>query len=414
MKRKVFFPIFLILAFLAGYFSEQLQDNLFGEPGKLFDSKGGRTEPLSVNGPGERVRARDIGIEIGIFEPGKWNAITDVKGVKVGHATLIEEDDIRTGVTAILPHPGNLFQEKVPCAVYCGNGFGKLTGSTQIEELGTLETPILLANTLSVGDVASAVVDFTLSIQKNKNVRSVNPVVGETNDGYLNDIQKKQITAEHVFRAIQSAKTGPVEEGSVGAGTGTVCMGWKGGIGTSSRVLPEELGGYTIGVLVQTNFGGILSVNGAPVGRELGKFSFQQEINRGGSCMIVVATNAPLDQKDLERLAKRAIYGLAKVGGYSSHGSGDYVLAFTTSRTIPQSPERRVRKESFLQGDYVSPLFCAVVETTEEAILNSLLQATSMSGWEGHRVDAIPVAEVRRICEKYGVLNWNSKLPKSG
>lgn len=396
-------------------------------PADLLSQKG---EGLNLNEAKKeeaiaRPRAREIGIEIGIFKPGRWNAITDVKGVKVGQVTVWKGKSVRTGVTAILPHPGNLFQKKVPGAVYCGNAFGKLAGYTQVKELGTIETPIILTNTLNVPKVADAVMEYMLKLPGNEGVRSINPLVGETNDGYLNDIKGRWVEKEHVFKAIKEAKSSLIEEGSVGAGTGTRCLGWKGGIGTSSRVLPKELGGWTVGVLVQTNFGGILSINGAPVGRELKNFMYSKQISsqvtseasspdsnfRGGSCMIVVATDAPLESRDLERLAKRALYGLARTGGFSSHGSGDYVIAFSTSRTIPYEPKEKVRKEELLYSDYCSPLFCAVVEATEEAIINSLLKATTVVGNQGHKADAIPIDEVIQICEKYNSLYWNSKLP---
>jgi D-aminopeptidase len=352
-----------------------------------------------------RPRARDIGIDIGIFAPGEFNAITDVAGVLVGQKTIIRGKNIRTGVTAILPHSGNIFKEKVQGAIFCGNGFGKLMGYTQVKELGTIETPILLTNTLSVPQVADAVIEYMLSLDGNEDVRSINPVVGETNDGYLNDIRARAITKYDVFDAIKSAKSGPVEEGSVGAGTGTMCLGWKGGIGTSSRVLPKEMGGYTVGVLVQTNFGGILSVNGAPVGRELGNFMYAKE--QEGSCMIVVATDAPLTAKDIERLASRALYGLARTGGFGSNGSGDYVIAFSTANRIEDSPASSTREEEVMNSDYLSPLFCAVVEATEEAIINSLLKATTVKGFKG-TVEAIPVDKVVEICEEHRALNWGS------
>ena len=360
-----------------------------------------------VSGPENREsrsRARDVGIEIGIFAPGEFNAITDVEGVLVGQKTITRGKNIRTGITAILPHSGNLFKEKVQGAIFCGNGFGKLMGYTQVKELGTIETPILLTNTLSLPRVADAVIEYILSLDGNEDVRSINPVVGETNDGYLNDIRARAITKHDVFDAIKSAKSEPVEEGSVGAGTGTMCLGWKGGIGTSSRII--ESGGYTIGVLVQTNFGGILSVNGAPVGRELGNFMYAEE-QQEGSCMIVVATDAPLTAKDLERLASRALYGLARAGGFGSNGSGDYVIAFSTANRIEDSPANSTREEEVMDSDYLSPLFCAVVEATEEAIINSLLRATAVKGFKG-TVEAIPVDKVVEICEKHRALNWGS------
>ena len=280
----------------------------------------------------QRPRAREIGIVVGVLPPGPLNAITDVVGVRVGHQIIVEGEAIRTGVTAIIPHPGNVFQHKVPAAIVVGNGFGKLVGSTQVDELGTLETPVILTNTLSAFIAADALVAYTLTQEGNQNVGSVNPVVGETNDGYLNDIRAQRVRREDVLAAIAAADTGPIAEGSVGAGTGTRCLGWKGGIGTASRRLPESQGGYTVGVLVQSNFGGILTVNGAPVGKELGRYYLQDVVGESepgdGSCILVVATDAPLDARQLKRLAKRALLGLAAVGSPMTHGSGDYVIAF--------------------------------------------------------------------------------------
>ncbi|MFQ5649257.1 MAG: P1 family peptidase [bacterium] len=363
-----------------------------------------------------RPRARDIGIEIGVLRPGKWNAITDVPGVKVGHATVIADTDIRTGVTAVLPHSGNLFQDKVPAAIYVGNGFGKLMGSTQVEELGNIETPILLTNTLNVPKVADALIDYMLQLDQNHTLRSINPVVGETNDGWLNNIQARAVTAEHVFQAIDQAHSGPVEEGSVGAGTGTLCLGFKGGIGTSSRVLPAATGGYTVGVVVQTNYNGILEINGAPVGRELGRTAYADKLHYAdgdGSCMIIVATDAPLSSRNLERLAKRAYLALAKTGAFSSNGSGDYVIAFSnhTRNLIKHDAGSPISRTERLNNDQLSQLFLAVVEATQEAILNSLLKATTVSGREGHMMEAIPIDQVVKICKKYNVLNWGKNLP---
>lgn len=362
-----------------------------------------------------RMRARDLGIQVGVLKPGPWNAITDVGGVRVGHVTLIEGEDIRTGVTAILPHEGNLFLEKVPAAVYIANGFGKLTGYTQIEELGNLETPILLTGTLNVPRVADALLDYMLGLPGMEEIRSINPVVGETNDGYLNELRKRVVAREQVFAAIQSAGSGPVEEGSVGAGTGTICYEFKGGIGASSRVLPSWLGGYTVGVLVQTNFGGVLQIAGAPVGKELGKYYLRDVYQEGrgdasadGSCMIVVATDAPLDSRNLKRLAKRAMLGLAATGSPSTSGSGDYIIAFSTARELRIPHEAggtrsstRLVSGSVLSNHSVSPLFQAVKEATEEAIYNALLMATTIRGRNGHAVEAIPIVEVRRILKKY-------------
>jgi D-aminopeptidase len=347
---------------------------------------------------------RELGVEIGIFRPGKLNAITDVEGVKVGHVTLVEGENIRTGVTAIVPHGDNVFQQKVPAAIHAGNGFGKLIGATQVEELGSVETPILLTNTLSVWDVAKGVVDYMLSLPGNENIRSINPVVGETNDGTLNDIRGRHVKPEHAVQAIVNAGSGPVEEGSVGAGTGTICFGWKGGIGTSSRVLPPRLGGYTVGTLVQTNYGGVLDIAGVPVGKELGRYSFKEQIdyNDGGSCMIVVATDAPLDHQQLKRLAKRAILALGRTGSAMSHVSGDYVIAFSTAREMRISVgAQKVGTTAKFKDDDLSSLFQAVVEATEEAVYNSLSKATTVKGFQG-RVEALPLERVKEIFKKYG------------
>ncbi|MFQ5674889.1 MAG: P1 family peptidase [bacterium] len=365
-----------------------------------------------------RPRARDLGIEVGILKPGRWNAITDVSGVKVGHSTLVKGAGIRTGVTAVLPHAGNLFQDKVPAAVFVGNGFGKLAGSTQIEELGNIETPILLTNTLNVPKVADALIEYMLGLDGNETVRSVNAVVGETNDGWLNDIRGRYVARRDVFAAIRNSKSGPVEEGAVGAGTGTICLGFKGGIGTSSRLLPKSMGGYTVGVLVQSNFGGILEINGAPVGRELEKYSYKEKIiyeDGDGSCMIVVATDAPLSSRNLRRLAKRAYLALAKTGAFSSNGSGDYVIAFSSNpkTLIKYADNNATRSIETLNNDKMSPLFLAVVEATQEAIYNSLLKATTMTGKDGHVVKAIPIDQVVKICKKYSVLNLSKTILKT-
>lgn len=356
----------------------------------------------------ERVRIRELGVNPWILKPGKYNSITDVEGVKVGHFTLIKGDNVRTGVTAILPHDGNTFLEKVPAGIYVGNGFGKLMGFTQVEELGCIETPIILTNTLSVPVAGEALIEYTISLKGNENVRSVNPVVGECNDGFLNDIRGMHIEKEHVFEAIKNAKGGPVEEGNIGAGTGTVCFGFKGGIGTSSRVLPKNLGGNTVGVLVQTNFGGILQIASAPVGIELGEFYLKGRINydQDGSCMIVVATDAPLDARQLKRLAKRAMLGLAKTGGISSHGSGDYVIAFSTNKAlrVPFNPSESLRNVPILNDDFITPLFLAVIEAVEEAIYNSLTKAESMKGIDGHFVPALPLEKIKEILKKYNLI----------
>ena len=348
-------------------------------------------------------RPRELGLSIGVLPTGAVNAITDVAGVRVGHSTLIEGSGVRTGVTVILPHDGTIFQQKVPAALYTGNGFGKLMGSTQVEELGTLETPIALSNTLSVPTVADALLDWTLAQAGNESVRSVNVVVGETNDGFLNDIRGRHVRKEHVLAALQAAKGGPVAEGNVGAGTGTVCFGWKGGIGTASRKLPAVTGGYTVGVLVQTNFGGVLSVDGVPVGQELGKYSFKETLDKSadGSCMIVVATDAPLDARNLKRLAKRAFMGLARTGGIASNGSGDYVVAFSTAYRIAHEQQEPLESFALLRNDHTSPLFLAAIEATEEAIINSLFAAETLTGTEGHRVEALPKKRVLELLKKY-------------
>jgi len=359
----------------------------------------------SVNA--QRARARDLGIKPGVFSTGPLNAITDVAGVKVGHATVIEGDSVRTGITAILPHDGNLYQDRVPAALFVGNGFGKLLGVTQLRELGELETPILLTCTLCVWKAADAMVEWLLAKPGMQNVRSINPVVGETNDGMLNAIRARPIRAEHVRAALESASGGAVAEGSVGAGTGTVAFGWKGGIGTSSRVLPQALGGWTVGVLVQSNFGGILQVLGAPVGKELGQYSFKREVEtpheRGdGSIVMIVATDAPLSDRNLERLAARAIMGLSRTGSSSSNGSGDYVIAFSTSLKVRRSAAARTLATEEVANEEMSALFQGVVEATEEAIYNSLFMATSVTG-SGRTVKAIPLDSVKIILAKYRV-----------
>ena len=355
-----------------------------------------------------RKRAREYGVKIGVLPTGKHNAITDVKGVTVGHTTLVQGENIRTGATAILPHDGNIFQQKVPAAVYVGNGFGKLAGTTQVQELGNLETPIILTNTLGVGTAMNAVIDYTLQQRGNEQVQSVNAVVGETNDGYLNDIRGRHVQEQHVLEAIKQAKTGAVAEGNVGAGTGTVCFGFKGGIGTSSRVLPASLGGYTVGVLVQSNFGGVLQVDGVPVGEELNQFSFRQQITEkaDGSCMIVVATDAPVDARNLERMAKRAMMGLARTGGIASNGSGDYVIAFSANDAlrIPYTSQSKTETVTLLRNDEMSPLFMAVIEATEEAIINSLFTAETTKGKEQRVVEALPVEKVLKVMKKHNAL----------
>ena len=352
-----------------------------------------------------RGRISDFKIKIGVMPNGKLNAITDIAGLKVGQVTLIKGDSVRTGVTAIIPHDGNLFQQKVPAAVFVGNGFGKLAGTTQVKELGNIESPIILTNTLNVATGMDAVITYTLAQKGNENVQSVNAIVGETNDGYLNDIRGRHVKREDVLQAIQNAKEGAVEEGNVGAGTGTICFNFKGGIGTSSRVIPKKFGGYTIGVLVQTNFGGVLQIDGVPVGEELGKYYLKSELDKpDGSCMIVVATDAPLDARNLERLARRAFMGLAKTGGIASNGSGDYVIAFSTSSSNrvafnSNDPKQQI---TVLTNDALDPLFLAANEATEEAILNSLFKAESMKGFKGRSVEALPLDKVIPILKKYG------------
>lgn len=354
----------------------------------------------------QRPRARDLGLAPGVFAPGALNAITDVAGVKVGYVTLIEGETIRTGVTAILPHGGNIFQDKVAGAVYVGNAFGKLAGSTQVNELGTIETPIVLTNTLSVAAGIEGVVRYTLALPGNEQVFSVNALVGETNDGGLNDIRGLHVKPAHVMDAIKQATSGAVIEGSVGAGTGTTCYGWKGGIGTSSRQLPERFGSYTLGVLVQTNFGGVLMMGGAPVGKELGRYAFAPTGSNGngdGSCMIVVATDAPIDARDLQRLAARALFGLARTGSSYSNGSGDFAIAFSTSLEMrSKHGEANARTRKILPTDAVSPLFEAALEATEEAVYNSLLQATTIRS-RNRTVEAIPIDRVKEILRKYGI-----------
>lgn len=355
----------------------------------------------------EKKRARDYGIEIGVMPTGILNAITDVPGVTVGHETIIEGDNIRTGVTAILPHQGNIFQNKVPAAIYIGNGFGKLAGISQVRELGNIETPIILTNTLSVPMGIQGSVKYTLGLKGNQNIGSVNAVVGETNDGYLNDIRGMHITEDNVIAAINKATSGAVEEGNVGAGTGTRAFGFKGGIGTSSRKLPSSLGGFTVGVLVQTNFGGVLTINGAPIGKELNKYPFQNAIQKSdGSCMIVVMTDAPLDARQLDRVAKRAMLGLAKTGGIASNGSGDYVIAVSTAESmrIANQSNEITDKGNVLRNDNMSPIFMATIEATEEAIINSLFMASTMTGKNGNQTESLPIDKIMPILKKHGVL----------
>ena len=353
-----------------------------------------------------KQRPRDMGIKIGVMTPGINNAITDVDGVLVGHVTLNEGDKIRTGVTAILPYKGNIFQNKVPAAFFVGNGFGKMAGGTQIAELGNIETPIVLTNTMNIAAGLDGIIDYTLSFTpENDKVRSVNGVIGETNDGGLNDIRSRVVTKKHVLDAIASASDGPVAEGCVGAGTGTIAFGFKGGIGTASRILPKSLGGYTVGVLVQSNFGGVLEVNGVPVGVELGQYSFKDALGSAdGSIMIIVATDAPLDARNLERLSKRAFIGLGKTGSIISNGSGDYIIAFSTdpSLRIPHSTKEKFDTMKVLRNDEMSPLFMAVIEATEEAVINSLFAAVTTTGINGRTVNELPVDKTLELMKKYG------------
>lgn len=365
----------------------------------------------------KRPRAREAGLKIGILPTGALNSITDVAGVRVGNTTIIRGESVRTGVTAILPHGGNLFQEKVPGAVFVGNGFGKLAGSTQVNELGEIETPILLTSTLSVPRVGDFLIDYMLGLTGNETVQSVNPLVAETNDGYLNDIRGRHVTQADVFAAIKNAQNQTVEEGAIGAGTGTVAFGWKGGIGTASRKLPASLGGYTVGVLVQTNFGGVLSIDGAPVGVELGKYFLKYALEKenkttsrkktdlndpaDGSIIIVIATDAPVDARQLKRMASRAMSGLARTGAAMTNGSGDYAIAFSASTDARVKMGENLRSVKLLSNDAMSPLFLGVIEATEEAILNSLFRAATMKGRENRTVEALPLDRTLEILRKY-------------
>ncbi|MEQ8408580.1 MAG: P1 family peptidase [Gammaproteobacteria bacterium] len=365
----------------------------------------------------ERPRARDAGLQVGIFTPGEYNAITDVAGVMVGQETVIRGDDIRTGVTAIIPASGNLYNNPIPAAVHVGNGYGKMTGISQIRELGEIETPILLTCTLCVWSAANALKDWVYE-QPGMGEDTINPVVGETNDARVNNMWADPIQHAEVFAALNNAAGGPVAEGSVGAGTGTQAFGWKGGIGTSSRVLPESLGGYTIGVLVQTNFGGIMAINGAPVGRELGTYSFRNQVmpagdgdREDGSIMIVVATDAPASPRNLERIASRAIMGLGRTGSYASNGSGDYVIAFSAHPAV-RKPRVSASPTPIpdLSNGSMSPLFAATAEATEEAIYNAIFKATTVTSSRGE-LQAVPLEEVLAILEKYRALHWSDGLP---
>ena len=364
-----------------------------------------------------RPRARDVGLVVGIFPTGELNAITDVEGVKVGHSTIIEGDDIRTGVTAIIPGPGTLYTHPIPAWIHVGNGYGKLIGETQVREFGEIETPILLTCTLCVWSAANSLKDWVYE-QPGMGEHTVNPIVGETNDAWVNNMWADPVQKKHVFEALNNASGGPVEEGSVGAGTGTQAFAWKGGIGTSSRVLPDSLGGYTVGVLVQTNYGGVLTINGAPVGRELGQYSYRSDLEAAGeedkqedgSIMIVVATNAPLNARSLDRIAMRALMGLARTGSFASNGSGDYVIAFSTDPAVrrPRESDAPVTTPSLVNAS-MSPLFAATAEATEEAIYNAIFKATTVSSSRG-RLEAIPVEDLERVLRKYNVLGWDGSI----
>ena len=358
----------------------------------------------SAHAADHHPRAREAGIVFGILPTGPLNAITDVDGVKVGQVTIIEGTTIRTGVTAILPHGGNIYQDKVPAGFAVGNAYGKFMGSTQIKELGEIETPIVLTNTLNVPEAAAGTVEWTLKQPGNEQVRSVNAVVGETNDGTLNDIRARRVRPADAIAAIESAKSGPVDEGAVGAGTGTIAFSWKGGIGTSSRKLPANLGGYTVGVLVQTNYGGVLQVAGVPVGQALGQYFLKDELSKAsgdGSCIVVIATDAPLSDRNLERLAHRGLLGIARTGSPMTNGSGEYAVAFSTNADVRRTPERRSKPSTIvdLPNDQISPLFEAVVEAAEEAAINSMFAATPMDG-NGRHIDALPVDKVVKLYQR--------------
>ena len=374
--------------------------------------------PFALAQSDSRPRAREAGVVVGVFQPGELNAITDVDGVRVGHTTVIEGDDIRTGVTAIIPAPGNLYTHPIPAWIYTGNGYGKMVGETQVREFGEIETPILLTCTLCVWSAANALKQWMYE-QPGMGEHTLNPIVGETNDARVNNMWADPIQKEEVYAALNSASAGPVQEGSVGAGTGTQAFGWKGGIGTSSRVLPAELGGYTVGVLVQTNYGGALSINGAPVGRELGSYAYRDFLEpiadtdkEDGSIMMVVATDAPLTARNLDRVARRAMMGLARTGSFASNGSGDYVIAFSTNPNVrkPRVSEVPVPLE-VLVNESMTPLFAATAEATEEAIYNAIFKAATISSSRGE-LRAIPLEDLMRVLEKYQSLNWDQTIGK--
>lgn len=355
----------------------------------------------------DSLRPREYGIQFGVLQPGQNNAITDVEGVLVGQVNVHDDKKgAHTGVTAILPHGGNLFKEKVPAGIFLANGFGKMTGYPQVKELGNIETPIVLVNTLNVAAGLDGIIDYTFSFKGNGDCRSVNGVVGETNDGGINDIRARFLTSKDVLKAIQTAKSGPVEEGVVGAGSGTKAFGFKGGIGTSSRKLPASMGGYTVGVLVQTNFGGFLNVDGVAVGEKLGGYPWQKEIEcADGSIMMVVATDAPIDARNLERVAKRAFMGLAKAGGIASNGSGDFAIAFSTAREnrVPHNTKKLEKLQNVnVANDDMTPIFMATIEATEEAVVNSLFKAKDVKGYNGKVTKALPVDQVLEMLKAEG------------
>ena len=362
----------------------------------------------------KRPRVREVGVIPGILPTGRINSITDVAGVKVGHHTVIRGDNVRTGVTAILPHDGNLFRNRVPAGIFVGNGFGKLMGLSQVTELGEIETPIVLTNTLSVGGAGNALVEYVLSLPGNEEVISVNPIIAETNDGFLNDIRGRHIERNEVFAALRNADAGVTEEGSIGAGTGTVALGFKGGIGTSSRLVPKNLGGYAVGVLVQSNFDGILTINGAPVGKELGrdylKAALAIEAQFYGSVIVVLATDAPLDARNLRRLAVRAMFGLARTGAVGANASGDYAIAFSTAKEVRIDIHESVREQQIrtLRNEAASPIFLAAVEATEEAVYNSLFRARTMKGRDGHIAEELPIDKTVEILAKHHALGVSS------
>lgn len=355
----------------------------------------------------DSLRPREYGIQFGVLQPGQNNAITDVEGVLVGQMNVHDDKKgAHTGVTAILPHGGNLFKEKVPAGIFLANGFGKMTGYPQVKELGNIETPIVLVNTLNVAAGLDGIIDYTFSFKENGDCRSVNGVVGETNDGGINDIRARFLTSKDVLKAIQTAKSGPVEEGVVGAGSGTKAFGFKGGIGTSSRKLPASMGGYTVGVLVQTNFGGFLNVDGVAVGEKLGGYPWQKEIEcADGSIMMVVATDAPIDARNLERVAKRAFMGLAKAGGIASNGSGDFAIAFSTAKEnrVPHNTKKLEKLQNVnVANDDMTPIFMATIEATEEAVVNSLFKAKDVKGYNGKVTKALPVDQVLEMLKAEG------------